>query len=132
MKKIRIIILLKKGYQELVRLVRPRAVIPIKLGDRPVEEAVIAGITGFFILYILLFLVSSLILMKLGIDMISSVSAAAATIGNVGPGLGLVGASQNYAFLPPVAKVILSLNMLLGRLEIYTVLVLLLPATWRK
>ena len=132
MKNVRILILLKKGYQELVRLVRPRAVIPVRLGDRPVEEAVIAGITGFFILYILLFLVSSLILMKLGVDMISSVAATAATIGNVGPGLGLVGASRNYAFLPPVAKGILSLNMLLGRLEIYAVLVLLLPATWRK
>lgn len=132
MKSIRILILLKKGYQELLRLARPSAVIPVRLGGRPVEERVIAGITGFFILYILLFLISSLILMKLGLDMVSSVSATAATIGNVGPGLGLVGASQNYAFLPPVAKVILSLNMLLGRLELYTVLVLLLPSTWRK
>ena len=132
MKNIRILILLKRGYQELLRLARPRAVIPVRLGGRPVEERVIAGITGFFILYILLFLISSLILMKLGVDMVSSVAATAATIGNVGPGLGLVGASQNYAFLPPVAKVILSLNMLLGRLEIYTVLVLLLPSTWRK
>jgi len=132
MKNIRILILLKKAYQELLRLARPRAVIPVRLGGRPVEERVIAGITGFFILYILLFLISSLILMKLGVDMVSSVAATAATIGNVGPGLGLVGASQNYAFLPPVAKVILSLNMLLGRLEIYTVLVLLLPSTWRK
>ena len=132
MKNMRILILLKKGYQELLRLARPRAVIPVRLGGRPVEERVIAGITGFFILYILLFLISSLILMKLGVDMVSSVAATAATIGNVGPGLGLVGASQNYAFLPPVAKVILSLNMLLGRLEIYTVLVLLLPSTWRK
>ena len=132
MKNMRILILLKKGYQELLRLARPRAVIPVRLGGRPVEERVIAGITGFFILYILLFVISSLILMKLGLDMVSSVSATAATIGNVGPGLGLVGASQNYAFLPPVAKVILTLNMLLGRLEIYTVLVLLLPSTWRK
>ena len=132
MKNMRILILLKKGYQELLRLARPRAVIPVKLGGRPVEETVIAGITGFFILYILLFLISSLILMKLGIDMVSSVAASAATIGNVGPGLGLVGASQNYAFLPPLAKAILCLNMLLGRLEIYTVLVLLLPSTWRK
>jgi len=132
MKNMRILILLKKGYRELLRLAHPRAVIPVRLGGRPVEERVIAGITGFFILYILLFLISSLILMKLGVDMVSSVAATAATIGNVGPGLGLVGASQNYAFLPPVAKVILSLNMLLGRLEIYTVLVLLLPSTWRK
>ena len=132
MKNIRILILLKKGYQELLRLARPRAVIPVRLGGRPVEERVIAGITGFFILYILLFLISSLILMKLGVDMVSSVAASAATIGNVGPGLGLVGASQNYAFLPPLAKAILCLNMLLGRLEIYTVLVLLLPSTWRK
>lgn len=132
MKNMRILILLKKGYQELLRLARPRAVIPVKLGGRPVEETVIAGITGFFILYILLFLVSSLILMKLGLDMVSSVAASAATIGNIGPGLGLVGASQNYAFLPPLAKAILILNMLLGRLEIYTVLVLLLPSTWRK
>jgi len=132
MKNIRILILLKKGYQELLRLAHPRAVIPVRLGGRPVEERVIAGITGFFILYILLFVISSLILMKLGIDMVSSVTATAATIGNIGPGLGLVGASQNYAFLPPVAKVTLCLNMLLGRLEIYTVLVLLLPSTWRK
>ncbi len=132
MKNIRILILLKKGYHELLRLVHPRAVIPVRLGDRPVEETVIAGITGFFVLYILLFLISSLILMKLGVDMVSSVAATAATIGNVGPGLGLVGASKNYAFLPPAAKAILSLNMLLGRLEIYTVLVLLLPSTWRK
>lgn len=131
-KNMRILILLKKGYQELLRLARPRAVIPVRLGGKPVEETVIAGITGFFILYILVFLVSSLILMKLGLDMVSSVSATAATMGTVGPGLGLVGASQNYAFLPPVAKVILCLNMLLGRLEIYTVLVLLLPSTWRK
>jgi len=131
-KNMRILILLKKGYQELLRLVHPRAVIPVRLGDRPVEEAVIAGITGFFILYILVFLVSSLILMKLGLDMISSVAATAATMGTVGPGLGLVGASQNYAFLPPLAKAILCLNMLLGRLEIYTVLILLLPSTWRK
>ena len=132
MKNMRILILLKKGYRELLRLARPRAVIPVRLGGRPVEERVIAGITGFFILYILLFLISSLILMKLGLDMVSSVAASAATIGNVGPGLGLVGASQNYAFLPPLAKAILCLNMLLGRLEIYTVLVLLLPSTWRK
>ncbi|TEU03373.1 TrkH family potassium uptake protein [Candidatus Aerophobetes bacterium] len=131
-KNMRILILLKKGYQELLRLVHPRAVIPVRLGGRPVEERVIAGITGFFILYILVFLVSSLILMKVGLDMVSSVSATAATMGTVGPGLGLVGASQNYAFLPPLAKAILCLNMLLGRLEIYTVLVLLLPSTWRK
>jgi len=131
-KNMRILILLKKGYQELLRLARPRAVIPVRLGGKPVEETVIAGITGFFILYILVFLVSSLILMKVGLDMVSSVSATAATMGTVGPGLGLVGASQNYAFLPPVAKAILCLNMLLGRLEIYTVLVLLLPSTWRK
>ena len=131
-KNMRILILLKKGYQELLRLARPRAVIPVRLGGKPVEERVIAGITGFFILYILVFLVSSLILMKVGLDMVSSVSATAATMGTVGPGLGLVGASQNYAFLPPVAKATLCLNMLLGRLEIYTVLVLLLPSTWRK
>ena len=131
-KNMRILILLKKGYQELLRLARPRAVIPVRLGGKPVEETVIAGITGFFILYILVFLVSSLILMKVGLDMVSSVSATAATMGTVGPGLGLVGASQNYAFLPPVAKATLCLNMLLGRLEIYTVLVLLLPSTWRK
>ncbi len=131
-KNVRIIILLKKGYKSLLHLVHPTAIIPVRLGDRPIEEAVITGITGFFILYILVFLVSSLILMKLGFDMVSSVAASAATIGNVGPGLGLVGASKNYAFFPPLAKGILSLNMLLGRLEIYTVLVLLVPSTWRK
>jgi len=104
----------------------------VRLGGKPVEEATIGGITGFFILYVLVSLVSSLVLMKIGLDMVSSVSATAATMGSVGPGLGLVGASKDYAFLPPVAKGILSLNMLLGRLELYAVLVLLLPSTWRK
>lgn len=131
-KNMRIIILAKRVYQELLRLVHPRAVIPVRLGGKPVEEATIGGITGFFILYVLVSLVSSLVLMKIGLDMVSSVSATAATMGSVGPGLGLVGASKDYAFLPPLAKGILSLNMLLGRLELYAVLVLLLPSTWRK
>lgn len=131
-KNMRIIILVKRVYQELLRLVHPRAVIPVRLGGKPVGEPAIGGITGFFILYVLVSLISSLVLMKIGLDMVSSVSATAATIGSVGPGLGLVGASKDYAFLPPLAKGILSLNMLLGRLELYAVLVLLLPSTWRK
>ncbi len=82
-KNMRIIILAKRVYQELLRLVHPRAVIPVRLGGKPVEEATIGGITGFFILYVLVSLISSLVLMKIGLDMVSSVSATAATMGSV-------------------------------------------------
>ncbi|MDI6794197.1 MAG: potassium transporter TrkG [bacterium] len=131
-KQVRIIILLKKAYQSLRQMLHPQAVIPLRLGDKVIPPDVISGITNFFLLYLFLFVAFTLILLGLGLDLVSAASAIAATMGGVGPGLGLVGPAENYAFLPDIGKIVLVLSMILGRLEIFTVLVLFLPSAWRK
>lgn len=131
-KNIRILLLLKQAYREFRKLLHPQAVTPIRLGDKVVSENVMRNITGFFFLYIFIFVISSLIMAILGLDAFSAMASVAATLGNVGPGLGLVGPTQTYAFIPPLGKIVLILCMLLGRLEIYTVLILVVPEFWRK
>lgn len=131
-KNIRILLLLKQAYREFRKLIHPQAVTPIRLGDKVVSENVMRNITGFFFLYIFIFVISSLIMAILGLDAFSAMASVAATLGNVGPGLGLVGPMQNYAFIPPLGKIVLILCMLLGRLEIYTVLILVVPEFWKK
>jgi len=131
-KNIRILLLIKQAYREFHKLIHPQAVSPIRLGDKIVSEDVMRNITGFFFLYIFIFIISSFIMTILGLDIVSAMASVAATLGNVGPGLGLVGPVQTYAFIPPLGKIVLTLCMLLGRLEIYTVLVLVIPEFWRK
>lgn len=131
-KNIRILILLKKASREFQKILHPRAITQIHLGDKKISDEVVSNITSFFLLYIIIFVICTLIMTSLGLDMLSALSSVAATLGNVGPGLGLVGPAQNYAFIPPFGKIILSLCMLLGRLEIYTVLVLVVPEFWKK
>ena len=131
-KNIRILILLKKAVREFQKILHPHAITPIYVGDKKISEEVVSNITAFFLLYILIFIFSSLIMTALGLDMISALSSVAATLGNVGPGLGLVGPTKNYAFIHPLGKIVLSICMLLGRLEIYTVLILVLPEFWKK
>lgn len=80
----------------------------------------------------LIFIFSTLFMAYLGLDMVSAMSSVATTLGNIGPGLGLVGPTQNFAFLPPSGKILLCICMLLGRLEIYTVLIMLIPEFWKK
>lgn len=126
-KQIRILILLKYCYRELYKMVHPKAIIPVKINQQPIPDHVITSILAFVFLYVIIFVIGSLVLTGFGIDLISSFSAVAATLGNVGPGLGLVGPLQNYSVIPEAGKILLTLMMLLGRLEIYTVLVLILP-----
>jgi trk system potassium uptake protein TrkH len=130
-KCIRLLLLLKIGYKEIYRLIHPHAVIPVKLAGRVVPREALRGVMGFTVLYLLVFLVSSFILAALGIDLVSSIASAAATLANVGPGLGLTGPLSSYAMIPDLGKWVLILNMLLGRLEIYTLLILFVPAYWR-
>jgi trk system potassium uptake protein TrkH len=104
----------------------------VKLGGRPVPAEVLSGIWGFFFLFLGVFIVATLLMASLGLDMISAFASVAASIGNIGPGLGLVGPTQNYVAIPLIGKWILIFCMLLGRLEIYTVIVLLIPEYWRK
>jgi trk system potassium uptake protein TrkH len=131
-KNIRILILLKKAAREFQKILHPHAITPIYIGDKRISDEIVSNITSFFLLYIMIFIFSSLIMTALGLDMVSALSSVAATLGNVGPGLGLVGPAKNYAFIPPLGKIVLSICMLLGRLEIYTVLILVLPEFWRK
>ncbi|WP_461209540.1 TrkH family potassium uptake protein [Desulfocurvus sp. DL9XJH121] len=132
MKCMRILLLLKMAYSELFRLIHPRAVTSVKLGRTTVKPDVLSSITGFFMLFLGLFIVSSFILASLGVDVVTSFAAVVACIGNIGPGLGAVGPTDNYAHLPDMAKWVLIFCMLLGRLEIYTVIILLVPEFWRK
>ncbi len=126
MKQVRLILLLKFGYREIYRLIHPTAVTKVKLGERPIADEVLRNVLGFVFLYIISFILASLALSGMGLDAETAYSAVAATIGNVGPGLGQVGAEHTYQVVPPLGKAILSFMMVLGRLEIYTVLVFIL------
>lgn len=131
-KNIRILLLLKYAYYELYKLIHPRAVISIRVGEKRVSDDILHGVLGFFLLYIGVFAFSSLFMAWLGLDMMTAISSVAATLGNVGPGLGNVGPMDNYLHIPFLGKWLLTLCMLIGRLEIYTVLVFFIPAFWKK
>ncbi|MBC8432283.1 MAG: TrkH family potassium uptake protein [Desulfobacterales bacterium] len=132
MKCIRVMLYLKYCYKELFILIHPRAVQHIKIGGKSIPEDVVRSVLGFMGLYIGLFVISSVILAGMGVDLVTSVAAVAATIGNIGPGLGMVGPTDNFAQIPYMGKWLLIWCMLLGRLEIYTVIILLVPEFWRK
>jgi trk system potassium uptake protein TrkH len=132
MKCLRIMLCFKFCYKELFGLVHPRAVLSIKIGGRSVPEDVIRSVLGFMALYMGLFGLSSVMLAGMGVDFVTAFGAVAATMGNIGPGFGMVGPVENYAQLPYLGKWLLIWCMLLGRLEIYTMLILLVPEFWRK
>jgi trk system potassium uptake protein TrkH len=132
MKCLRIMLLLKHSYHQLFSLIHPRAVTQVKLGGRPVSDEVLHSIWGYFMIYLGLFILCSFLLAAMGVGVVTSFAAVAATIGNIGPGLGMVGPTDNYAHIPVLGKWLLILCMLLGRLEIYTVVILFVPEFWRK
>jgi len=129
-KVIRILLLVKQGVRELKRLIHPNAQIVVKIGQKLLPEDVIQAVWGFFAAYFVIFAVMTLLLMATGLDQETAFSAVAACLNNLGPGLGDVG--QNYASISDPAKWILAMAMLLGRLEIFTLLVLFTPGFWRK
>lgn len=131
-KCMRVLLLMKHSYKELFRLIHPRAVTRVKLGGKIVPPEVFNSITGFFLLFLGVFILSSLCLAAMGVDIVSSFAAVVACIGNIGPGLGMVGPTDNYSQIPELGKWLLVLCMLLGRLEIYTVIILFVPEFWRK
>ena len=130
LKVIRFLLLVKQGMREISRLIHPNAQIPVKVGNKPLSEQVINAVWGFFALYVASFTVMMLLIMMTGLDQVTAFSAVAASINNLGPGLGDVGA--HYGDINAPAKWILCFAMMLGRLEIFTLLVLLTPAFWRK
>ena len=132
MKCLRIMLCFKFCYKELFALIHPRAVLSIKIGGRSVPEDVMRSVLGFMALYMGVFGMASVMLAGMGVDFITAFGAVAATLGNIGPGFGMVGPVENYAQLPSLGKWLLIWCMLLGRLEIYTMVILLVPEFWRK
>ena len=130
MKVIRFLLLVRQGVREIKRVIHPNAIIPIKIGGKATPPRVIESVWGFFSAYVAVFSIILLLLMMLGLDQVTAFSAVAAMMNNLGPGLGEV--SSNYAGLEPITKWVLCFAMLLGRLEIFTLLVLLTPTFWRK
>jgi trk system potassium uptake protein TrkH len=131
MKSVRVLLLLKQTAMELRKHLHPRAVLLARVGRRPVKVDVLANVIGFVLLYGLLWVSGAMALALLGIDFLTSLGASAATVGNIGPGLGGVGPTDNYGWMSQPALGIMSFLMLVGRLEIYTVLLLFHPETWK-
>lgn len=109
------------------KIIHPTAVIPVRLGGKAISEQTVQSIIGFSFFYIIIFVIYTLFMTGLGLDLISSFSITAATLGNVGPGLGLVGPTETYATIPLAGKIVLPFIMLIGRLESFTALILFLP-----
>lgn len=130
MKVIRVLLLVKQGSREMLRLIHPNAKIAVKIGSKAVDGRVIEAVWGFFSAYIGVFVIMLLLLVASGLDQVTAFSAVTATLNNLGPGLGEVGA--NYTSINDFSKWVLCLGMLLGRLEIFTLLVVLTPAFWRR
>ena len=131
MKIARVILLIKYAASETRRMLHSRAIIPIRIGDRTISDDVIRITLGFFLIYLSFFMITALVLTALNFDFLSSLSAAASAIGNVGPAFGAFGPTDNYALLHPIGKWMMTFCMLLGRLEIFTIMVLFSRTFWR-
>jgi len=129
MKAIRVLLIYKQGLREIKRLIHPNAIIPVKLGKKPVPDRVLEAVWGFFSVYLFVFVILLLLLLATGLDQVTAWSAVGACINNLGPGLGEV--ALHYGDLPDTAKWVLCFAMLMGRLEIFTLLILFTPAFWR-
>lgn len=130
-KVVRILLLFKNSFYELKRLVHPNAVIPIRYNHHVVDQKTVTNILAFFVFYIIIFMMSSILMSLWTSDIYSAFSSVATTLGNIGPGFGEVGPMDNFSHLPALAKWFLSFLMLLGRLELFTVLVLFSPSFWK-
>jgi trk system potassium uptake protein TrkH len=128
----RYVILCKYAHRRIKQAINPRQIIQTKLGGVYIPDSVIHEALAFFFIYIILFVLGSLVLMATGEDVLTSLTASATSIGNVGPGLASIGPYENYSSLSALAKWTLSFLMLTGRLELITVLVLFYPGFWRK
>lgn len=132
MKVVRFLLMLKYARRELFKFIHPRLVRPIRFNNKAVPDDILQSILSFIVLYIGVFVFSSIFLTLLGVDMISSVTASITTLGNIGPGFNIVGPMANFESIPPLGKIILINNMWVGRLEVYTALVLFTSDFWHS
>lgn len=131
LKVARVVIMVKAARRELKKILHPRSVNVVKMNGRAVQEQVISGVMHYFVVYLLLLLLATLLISVDNLGLTVSFSAALTTLSNIGPGFGLIGPMGNFDCFSYFSKIILSFCMLLGRLEIFPVLMLLLPSTWR-
>ncbi|MCZ7590936.1 MAG: hypothetical protein M5U15_01735 [Kiritimatiellae bacterium] len=131
-KVVRVLILFKQIARELKLFIQPQAVYHVKMRHQIVEDEAVNMIGAFFVIFIFIFITATAAMIAFTPDTLTAVSSVAATLGNVGPGLGAVGPQSNYSVIPDAGKIILSFCMLLGRLEFYTMLVLFIPGFWRR
>jgi len=131
-KIVRVWLIIKNSYLELRRILHPNAVIPIRYNKKAIPEQVTSNILNFVTLYMMVFIGGVLLMSLIGLDLESALGSVAASLGNIGPGIGSVGPAENFAHIPGIGKWILSLIMLMGRLELFTVLVLFSPGYWKK
>ncbi len=131
-KVVRIFILTKFVFSEFTHLLHPHAVVPVRIGKQVIPRDVITNVLGFFVLFVFITVLSIFAMSALGLDMPTAFGSVAATLGNIGPGLGKVGPTDHYAHIPMIGKWLLSLLMLIGRLEVFTVIIIFYPAFWKK
>jgi trk system potassium uptake protein TrkH len=131
-KVIRLLVAGKVIKREFARILHPQAATPITINGKVTSPEVVQGVAGFYLLYFAVFILGSLIISLENLDPFSAMSAVAATLGNIGPGFGAVGPMQTYALFSPFSKILLSFFMLLGRLELFTLLILFTPSFWRE
>lgn len=132
MKMIRVLVVFKVGWRELQKIIRPHLVAPLKIGGSSMDENRVINIAAFFILFVVTFVAASLIMTLFIPDLLTAAASVAATLGNIGPGLSGIGSIENYGWIPVPGKWILIVCMLLGRLELFTILLALRPSFWRK
>ncbi len=132
MKIMRVVLLLKNSALELKRLIHPNAVIPVRFNNQAVNPVIVTNVLAFVSFYILILVAGMITMSAMGYDLDTSLGAAATTLGNIGPGIGLVGPVENFSHIPQFGKWFLSFLMLIGRLELFTVLILFSPEFWRK
>jgi trk system potassium uptake protein TrkH len=131
LKVVRVIMLIKMAYWRLERSFRPKTVRPIRINGVVVDDDVQRTVYGFFVLYVMIFVVGSMFMSLLGLPFQSAITSVAATLNNIGPGLEQIGAIENFHFIPASGKIFLSLCMVMGRLELFSICVLFIPSFWK-
>jgi len=132
LKVVRFLILARASLRGIRQFARPRAIHTVRVDGRPLEESMVAGIIGYCGLWLLTFIGGTLALGAMNIDLVTAGTATLTCLNNIGPGLALVGPTENFAFLPDLGKALLSIFMIVGRLEFYAVVVLFVPGFWRR
>ncbi|MFT4522681.1 MAG: trk system potassium uptake protein TrkH, partial [Bacteroidia bacterium] len=131
-KIVRHLLIVKNGLTEIKRIMHPAAVIPVRYNKKAVDQKIIYNILAFFFLYLSIFIIGCIVMTLYGYDLETAAGATISSLGNIGPGIGKTGPSYNFSGFPASAKLFLSLLMLIGRLEIFTILILMVPAFWRR